>query len=124
MLLQHAFLGWDTVSRIFGIGKNKIMNNSHLIIACQEAAKTFYSLTSTREEIENAGLRLLLAVYNRKKFTCLNKLRHKIFMENICGKNAVKPEQLPPTLDSAKQHFLRVYHQIQTWLGHTLDPLN
>ena len=32
VLLQHAFLGCDTVSRIFGSGKNKIMNNSHNIL--------------------------------------------------------------------------------------------
>ena len=45
-------------------------------------------------------------------------------MEKICGKNAVKPEQLPSTLDSANHHFLRVHYQIQTWLGRTLDPFD
>lgn len=90
VLLQHAFLVCDTVSRIFGIGKNKIMNNSHLIIAFEEAAKTFYSLNSTREEIENAGLHTFTAVYNRKKFTCLNKLgQNNIFSgcQFLCSNN-------------------------------------
>ena len=31
------------------------------------------------------------------------------------------PESLPPS-DAAKYHSDRVYHQVQTWLGHTLDP--
>ena len=53
----------------------------------------------------------------------LNKLRYKTFMDKIRGTNAVKPENLPPTEDSARQHFLRVYHQVQTWMGCSLDPL-
>ena len=43
-------------------------------------------------------------------------------MEKLGGKTAVKPGNLPPTEDSANLHFLRVYHQIQTWLGSNLDP--
>lgn len=123
VLLQHAFLGCDTVSRIFGIGKDKIINNKRVLSLCQEVSKPFYSPHATKAEIEDAGIKLLLGIYNRKSFTCLNKLRFKIFMEKISGKNAVKPEQLPPTMDSAKQHFLRVYHQLQTWLGYSIDAL-
>ena len=29
---------------------------------------------------------------------------------------------VPPTDDAAEQHFLRAYHQVQTWLGHKKDP--
>ena len=32
------------------------------------------------------------------------------------------PESLPPTVDAAKYHSYRVYHQVRTWLDNTLDP--
>ena len=85
VLLQHAFLGCDTVSRIFGIGKDKIMNCNRLLVLCKEVSVPFYSPCSTKRDIEDAGMKLF-GIYNRKKFTCLNKLRYKMFMENICGK--------------------------------------
>ena len=70
---------------------------------------------------KKAGESLLLAIHKNKQGG-LNKLRHKVFMEKLGGKTAVKPGNLPPTEDSANLHFLRVYHQIQTWLGSNLDP--
>ena len=44
-------------------------------------------------------------------------------MEKVAGKSAVKPEQLPQTTDSSKYHFFRVFYQIQTWLGRSLNLL-
>jgi len=38
------------------------------------------------------------------------------------GKQLVKPETLPSTTDSARQHYFRVYGQIQEWLGNDLAP--
>lgn len=29
---------------------------------------------------------------------------------------------IPPTTAAARQHFLRAYYQVQTWLGMTLNP--
>ena len=57
---------------------------------------------------KKAGESLLLAIYKNKQGG-LNKLRHKVFMEKLGGKTAVKPGNLPPTEDSANLHFLRVY---------------
>ena len=90
ILLQHTFLGCDTVSRIFGIGKSKLMSNTHLLTLCKEATKIFYSAESTKEEIENTGVKLLLAIYNKSNVDSLNKLRYKTFMDKIRGTNAVK----------------------------------
>lgn len=33
-------------------------------------------------------------------------------------------ENLPPTVEAAKQHSLRVCHQVQTWLGNVKYHLN
>ena len=37
--------------------------------------------------------------------------------ETAIGTLPVEPGTLPPTLASVKYHSLRVYHQIQKWLG-------
>nr|CAI5852294.1 unnamed protein product [Callosobruchus analis] len=36
--------------------------------------------------------------------------------------NPVQLVSLPPTSGAAHQHFNRVYYQVQTWLGHDLEP--
>ena len=122
ILLQHAFLGCDTVSRVFGMGKGKIMDTPRLRELCISLAPIFYSSTSSKEEIEEAGLKMMLALYN-SKIPTLNKLRYKVFMEKVTGAHSIKPVSLPPTEDAARQHFLRAYHQIQTLLGIELDLL-
>ena len=32
------------------------------------------------------------------------------------------PQSLPPTSSAVSQHSLKVYHQVQAWLGNDLDP--
>ena len=32
------------------------------------------------------------------------------------------PERLPPTIDAANFHNRRVFHQVQAWLGNSLQP--
>ena len=39
-------------------------------------------------------------------------------MEKVAGKAAVQTHSLQPTDAAAEQHFCRVYHQVQTRLGH------
>ena len=34
----------------------------------------------------------------------------------------VPPERLPPTIDTANFHNRRVFHQVQAWLGNSLQP--
>ena len=42
ILLIHAFLGCDTVSRICGIGKNRITKSPKLVSICCDGAPIFY----------------------------------------------------------------------------------
>ena len=46
-----------------------------------------------------------------------------MFIEKVARKSLVKPEQLRPATDSSKYYFFRVFHQIQAWLGRSLNPL-
>ena len=99
--VEHAFLGCDTVSpRVFGMGKGKIMDTPRLRELGISLAPVFYSSTSSKEEIEEAGMKMMLALY-KSKMPTLNKLRYKVFMEKVDGAHAIKPVSLPLTEDAA-----------------------
>ena len=122
ILLTHAFLGCDTTSRIYGIGKDKIIRSTKLQEVCRDAADIFYSANATKEQVQEEGEMLLLNLLNRPTMASLNEARGKIFMEKVDGKQVVKPESLPPNVDEGTLHFYRVYHTIQAWLGNSLLP--
>ena len=123
MLLIHAFLGCDTVSRIYGIGRDKITKFSKLVNICCDVAPKFYNHLSSKLDIQEAGEKLLLGLYNRVNIGSLNKLIHKVFLEKVARKSVVKSQQLPPTTDTSKCHSFRVFHQTQTWLERYLNHL-
>ncbi|KAK3895578.1 hypothetical protein Pcinc_000716 [Petrolisthes cinctipes] len=53
----------------------------------------------------------------------LNELRLKRFHAQVTdNKTAIHPRNLPPTSSSTKFHSLRVYHQVQEWMGNSLPP--
>ena len=110
MLLIHAFLGCGTVSRIYGIGRDKITKFSKLVNICCDIAPIFYNHLSSKLDIQEAGEKLLFGLYNRVNIGSLNKLIHKVFLEKIARKSVVKPQQLPPTTDTSKCHSFRVFH--------------
>lgn len=58
----------------------------------------------------------------QKKITCIDKFRYVSFVKNTRNKKQVQLASLPPTSASAQQHLLRVYYQVQVWLGNQLDP--
>lgn len=65
-------------------------------------------------------------LYGAKETENLNALRYKRYLTTI-GKQPVhanfKLAALPPTEDAAREHSLRVYHQVQLWHGVAKDPL-
>ena len=78
ILFLHAFLGCDTTSRIFGIGKGTILKKFNLSIALQQAANVFDSPISNHEEIASAGEKAFVALYNGKAEDSPNTLRFKV----------------------------------------------
>jgi hypothetical protein len=60
-------------------------------------------------------------VYNGKNTKLLDHLRYQRFVtKSAKSKNIVQVRTLPPTTAAAKYHS---YHQVQTWIGHDLYPL-
>ena len=121
LLFIHAISGCDTTSRPYGIGKTSAMNKYHEL---QEHAKIFMMPSKTHKEIEQAGHHSLVALYGCLPGTELNFERAARFSSKVVTSSShLPPEKLPPTMDAAKFHSYRVYHQIQVWLGNNLDPL-
>ena len=96
ILFQHAILGCDTTSRLFGIGKGAIVKKFKTNAALQQAADVFYLVSSTPNDIESAGEKALVAIYNGKKET-LNTLRLTRYCEKVTKSlTQVEPRSLPP----------------------------
>ena len=55
ILFQHALLGCDRTSRLFGIGKGKVLKTFKVNSALQQAADVFDETSSTPAKIESAG---------------------------------------------------------------------
>ena len=66
-LFQHAILSCDTTSRLFGIRKGAIVKKLKENATLKQAVEVFDSVSSTQEDIESAGEKALVAIYNGKK---------------------------------------------------------
>ena len=76
---------------------------------------------SIKEEVVEAGHNAIVCLYNGDKVDSLDNLRlHKSCEKTPSSTAAVEPRTLPPTSAAAKYHSLRVYHQIQFWMGEAL----
>ena len=116
ILFQHAILGSDTTSRLFGIGKGAIVKKFKTNAALQQAADVFNLVSFTPNDIESAGEKALVAIYNGKKEETLNTLRLTRYCEKVTKSlTQVEPRSLPPTSSAAKYHSHRVFLQICQW---------
>ena len=123
ILFIHAFLGCDTTSRLYGIGKGTSLSKFKASSMFREQAKVFNSDSASTHDVVDAGEKALVLVYNGKLTDTLDSLRHKRFCERVASKTShVKPQSLPPTLAAAKYHSLCVYLQVQKWKGSADGP--
>lgn len=122
ILFAHAFLGCDTTSRLHGIGKKKAISKLKSDIFFSKQATVFMSSNSNTEDVIKAGNHALVSIYNGDQDEDLDNLRLRRFYEKTTSSTAaVEPRVLPPTSAAAKYHSLRVYQQVQVWLGHGQD---
>ena len=84
----------------------------------REQASKFDNGNAATKEIITAGEQALVALYKGKVTQSLDALRYERFCEKVASRNAVvQPQILPPTSAAAQYHSLRVYYQVQEWLG-------
>ncbi len=61
-------------------------------------------------------------IYGCTPNTELNFERATRFSKKVVsGSGYIPPERLPPTADATRFHSRRVYHQVQVWLGNSMD---
>ncbi|KYN11018.1 hypothetical protein ALC57_16836 [Trachymyrmex cornetzi] len=101
VLFLHAFSGCDTTSQALDIFKRP---------------------NQTKEDIFESGMTAPLFLYKApQKIACINSYRYICFAKTVTNK-AVNLANLPPTADAAKQHYFRVYLQVQSWLSNDMPP--
>ena len=76
-----------------------------------------------QNDVIEAGERAITNLFGGNPEESLDKLRYQIFHRKVASSTcAVQPRTLPPSSAAAQYHSLRVYHQVQQWLGVHLDP--
>ncbi|KAJ8671110.1 hypothetical protein QAD02_002369 [Eretmocerus hayati] len=113
----HAFCGCDTVSSIYGKGKNAIVklfeNKPELV----PLAESFYSRDIERQKLIDDGIKIMARFYDPDGLSNdLDEIRYHFFKAKTT-KLTFELEILPPTNKAAKQHILRTYLQVQIWMG-------
>jgi len=124
ILFVHAVLGCDTTSAVYGLGKGAALKALMCNTQFHRQAEIFASQESAKEQVIAAGETALVLLYKGHHQSSLNSIRVLQFNKKVVmSKTFVEPQALPPTSSAAKFHSMRVYLQVQQWMGHTqLNP--
>ena len=90
----------------------------------QAAAQAFLQEASS-ETVQSAREKALVILYGGNSSESLDALRYRLFCSKVAvGTTFVQVHTLPPTSAAARFHSLRVYLQVQEWLGNrrTVEP--
>ena len=122
ILFALAVLGCDTTSRVYGIGKQKTVSKLKADKNLRRSVAIFMSRHANVKEVVNADNSAPISLYNGGPDDMLDTMRYQRFCEKTARSIiAIDPCLLPPTSAAAKYHSLRVYHQVQVWLGHEIN---
>ena len=114
ILFCHSFTGCDTVSAIHGFSKEKLFERL-CSGTVDNLIEVFYDEQSTVVQIQNAGIKLFQYIYRAPETSLSSQRLHRYNKQSKVG--VLRPENLPPTEGSAKQHSLRAYFQLRDWIA-------
>ncbi|KAL4702881.1 hypothetical protein ACJJTC_005792 [Scirpophaga incertulas] len=122
ILFLHSLTGCDTTSAFFNKGKITFAKNFEKHHDLHEFAKIFKNKNEDFNNIFQAGVACILALYGAPaKIKDLNTLRYNFFIKATTKNTSVILSSLPPTTDAAIEHLKRVYLQTQIWLGNDIN---
>lgn len=125
ILFLHAVTGCDTTSAPFRKGKKNAFQKLKSNAALRERMEIFNCSSSSVEDVTMAGEEFILAMYGVKPGSSLDMARYRTYLKTV-SKQRINANfnlaALPPTSAAAKQHSLRVFHQVQQWRGVDLPP--
>ena len=110
--------GCDTTSALYSQGKRKYLKILAKSTGLQNIVDIFNNPDAAVDDVIKAGLLFLVHLYgfSGKTAPSLNTLRHRCYIKSAF-KTSANIAALLPAEDTARYHCLRVYHQVQLWLG-------
>ena len=118
VLFMHAILGCDATSGIYGIGNRAALKFASTSSPFRGYAQVFNDPQASKADLISAGEDAIVSLYKDRPGDKLDLLRlHKFHQKIIFGKSVVDSKVLSPTSASATYHSLRVYLQVQQWMG-------
>ena len=110
ILFIHAILGWDTTSRLHGLGKGLSLKRFTSSASFRDKAEQFCKKDETVDDVIDAGEAALVCLYSGKEGENLDGLRYAKFCDKeATNKVHIRPQTLPPTSAAARYHSMRVY---------------
>ncbi|KAJ8671125.1 hypothetical protein QAD02_002384 [Eretmocerus hayati] len=123
ILFAHAFSGCDSTSAMFNKGKKNVISILQKNEDLQESIWCFYEEGKTIEELCSVARVLIAHLYNfKEKNLSIHEMRYRTYLQledTVDRDKCLK--MLPPTELALQEHVKRVYYQMQTWLGKSLD---
>ena len=117
LLFLHAITGYDTTSRLYGVGKATALKKFENVLHFKEQANIF-SCHCAVSDVVTAGEKALVSLFGGKPGVGLNALRYQRYFEKLASKTShIEPQNLPPTAAAAQFHSLCVYLQVKQWQG-------
>ncbi|CAH1118147.1 unnamed protein product [Phaedon cochleariae] len=104
-----------------GLRKGKLPTLLEQHPKLKEQAAAFLKPSVSQDEIAQAGEQLIMSLYGKMDSGTLDELRYELFVKSA-SKKSFNLARLPPTSDAARWHSMRVYQQVQTWLGCPISP--
>lgn len=111
----------DTISKPFGLGTSDSIKLLRKSGSFKESATIFQSSQKSTGKIKNAVFNVIILLYEEK--TRKSTLQRTFISKATKSTIHVKSEVLLPTEVACKFHSLRVYYQVQQWIGIHMDPL-
>lgn len=127
ILFIHGASGCDVIESYYRKGKSMAFKVLLKDKSLAEKMTLFNEKNADPDALADLGEAFLLKLYGaRKGNECINELRY-IKFNQISARLALNKDfdiaVLPPTKAALRQHFLRVYYQVQEWIGNKLNRL-
>ena len=114
----HAILGCDTTSRLHGLGKGLSLIRIISSALFRYKADQFCKKDATVDDVIDAGEAVLVCRYSGKEGDNIDGMRYAKCCDKVATNEVhIRPQTLPPTSSAARYHSMRVYLQVQQWLG-------
>ena len=118
ILFIYAILGCDTTSRLYGLGKGLSLKRFTSSALFRNKAEQFCKKDATVDAVIDAGEVSLVCLYSGKEGDNLDGLRYAKFCDKVAtNKVHIHRQTLPPVSAALRYHSMRVYMQVQQWMG-------